>query len=364
MLAIQKYLQTHSLEELTNEFAIKVTRHPLYPNLCHFKYDQIASDFSHQEVKESRALILDENDDWYVIAHPYNKFKNFGEPGADTIDWNSARVFDKIDGSLIVLYQYGEHWQVATTGTPDGGQFADLFWKQWEKQGCELPEGYDEGSTWMFEYVSLETRVVVPYPEPHIYFHGYRDCNGKESSIELFRDIYNWDLVKSYQLSSIEDVCKLAATFTPDKQEGLVVVDKDFHRLKVKNELYVLVHHLKSSMSERSLLDVARKNEDSELLVYFPDIRDKVENYKQQLETLDFLISDTFLKFYVLSRNPGELPDRRKFAAFATSKDSFHYSGCLFAMLDKKVQTPREWFAKIQIDNLLDLLKRIENERS
>ena len=357
MLAIQKYLQIHSLEELTNEFAIQVTRHKVYPSLVHFKYSQFESDFNHQEVRESRALILDEDDNWQVIAHPYNKFKNFGEFGADAIDWGSARVFDKIDGTLIVLYQYGEQWHVATTGTPDGGQFADLFWKQWEREGCEFPEGYDEGSTFMFEYVSPETRIVVPYSEPHIYFHGYRDCTGEEHSIELFRDIYHWDLVKSYDLHSIEDVCKLASTFTPDKQEGLVVVDKDFHRLKVKNELYVLVHHLKSSMSERSLLDVARKNESLELLVYFPDLREKVESFKKQLEFLSKIIHRNCIIYLANSIENGNI-NRKKFAAFATSKESFYYSGCLFGMLDKKVQSPSEWLAKIQIDTLLELVKR------
>jgi len=356
MLAIQKYLQTHSLEELTNEFAIRVTRHPIYPNLCHFKYSMFESDFNHQECREARALILDEDDNWRIVAHGYNKFFNYSEQLADTIDWSSARVYEKVDGTLIQMYFYDNDWRVCTTGTPDGGQFAELFWKQWHKQECCHPNLEEDRNTFMFEYVSPETRIVVPYPEPHIYFHGVRVSDLEEDPQDA-ADYYGWNLVKSYPINTLENVLKTAETFTPDQHEGFVVVDKNFNRIKCKSALYVAIHHLKSSMSEKSLLDVARKNESSELLVYFPDLREKVESFKKQLEFLSKIIHRNCIIYLANSIENGNI-NRKKFAAFATSKESFYYSGCLFAMLDKKVQTPHEWFNRISVDTLLELVKR------
>lgn len=51
---------------------------------------------------------------------PYKKFFNFGEDCAATIDWNTAKVQEKIDGSLISLYWYDDSWHISSTGCPAG----------------------------------------------------------------------------------------------------------------------------------------------------------------------------------------------------------------------------------------------------
>jgi hypothetical protein len=108
-------------------------------------------------VHECRGIILDANDNWNIVCYPYKKFFNYGEPNAGInslnirtrrvyfnyvsyhfrfsmffilllffslvaeIDWNSAVVTEKLDGSLVTLYWYQNGWQVSSTGTPDGG---------------------------------------------------------------------------------------------------------------------------------------------------------------------------------------------------------------------------------------------------
>jgi len=61
------------------------------------------SDFRIEVVRECRGIILDETDNYRPVCVPFFKFGNYGEPYADDIDWNTARVQDKIDGSLINL---------------------------------------------------------------------------------------------------------------------------------------------------------------------------------------------------------------------------------------------------------------------
>src|SRR3972149_10320778 len=89
-----------ALAELKEKLGIKTNRHPWYPNLIQFKYDQIASQMSEQIVQESRGIILGETDDWEVVARPFDKFFNHGEGHARPIDWATARVQEKLDGSL------------------------------------------------------------------------------------------------------------------------------------------------------------------------------------------------------------------------------------------------------------------------
>lgn len=63
----------------------------------------IGCDFSNPIVQEARGIIIDlENLD--VVCWPFRKFGNYNESYADKIDWSTARVQEKIDGSIIKLW--------------------------------------------------------------------------------------------------------------------------------------------------------------------------------------------------------------------------------------------------------------------
>jgi hypothetical protein len=315
----------------------------------------IESDFSLYEVREARTLILDADNDWATICQGYVKWFNYGEGYGQELDWSTARVLEKVDGTLIVCYWYNNQWNVCTTGTADGGPFAELFWKQAEKQGIILPNKWPWNSfCYMFEYVSPETRIVVPYPEPHIYLHGARSTTTwKEVDPKIIGRQNKWEVVKQYPLSTVEQVIEAAKALTPDKAEGFVVVDRDYRRLKIKSLLYVKIHHLKDQMSERHLLDVARNNEDSEVLVYFPDIREAVNKYKRQLEKLEIDIYVAFMQCWKKAQKESQGTNRKDFALEAVK---YPFSNALFTFLDDKVKNAREWICKIQIDTLLELI--------
>ena len=98
------------------------------------KYNQYESDFSNEIVQECRGLIIDK-----ATLSPkglsYKKFFNYGEPEAATIDWNNCKVYDKIDGSKIMVW-WDIDWHVSTSGnidayttyTTDGSHsFGELF---------------------------------------------------------------------------------------------------------------------------------------------------------------------------------------------------------------------------------------------
>ena len=79
----------------------KITIKEEYP-FAIFNYG-IDCDFSNPIVQESRGIILD-LDNLEVVCWPFRKFGNYNESYADKIDWNTARVQDKIDGSIIKLW--------------------------------------------------------------------------------------------------------------------------------------------------------------------------------------------------------------------------------------------------------------------
>ena len=87
-----------------------------YAGLVLLKYTQFGSDFTNPIVKECRGLILDTYADYQVVSYGFNKFLNAGEPGADEIDWSTARVQDKQDGcfspSALITLSSGESLRI------------------------------------------------------------------------------------------------------------------------------------------------------------------------------------------------------------------------------------------------------------
>jgi len=99
MLETQKFLNKFGLDAISQPpLNILVKRRPDFPNLVHFTYSQLESPKAHPVVLECRGLILDEADNWNVVAYPFRRFANYGEEWANPIDWSTARVQDKLDG--------------------------------------------------------------------------------------------------------------------------------------------------------------------------------------------------------------------------------------------------------------------------
>ena len=86
-----------------------------------FYYNQLSSDFTNEIVKECRGVILDSTD-WTVARYAFKKFFNADEHNCDVkIDWASAVVSEKIDGSLVSAWwdKYQQKWRWATSKTID-----------------------------------------------------------------------------------------------------------------------------------------------------------------------------------------------------------------------------------------------------
>jgi hypothetical protein len=304
MLNVQKFLRREpdGLEKLKNLYAIDAKRHTEYPNLVLLKYNQIESDFKEPIVQECRGIILDEANDWKVVCYTFKKFFNVQEPLAAKIDWSTAEVQEKLDGSLCQLFHYDGHWHVATSGTPDasgqvgdfGKTFKELFWETWNKLGYDT-NWLGSGACYAFELTGSLNRVVVDYKEASLTLIGNRII-GKgipEDHLLEFEPVSYatcpFNLPSSYPLKSIEDCVKAAEALNPLENEGFVVVDANFNRVKIKSPAYVMLHHAKDSLSKKRMCEIVRKGESEEFrtaLDSFPALKDlfgDIEAYHQHL---------------------------------------------------------------------------------
>ena len=279
----------------SDPYNLKISRDGPY---VMFKYNQLSSDFSNPVVREARGIIFRE-DDWKCVRRAFDKFFNYGEPNAAEIDWNTAKVQTKYDGSLISAWFDDEKWHYSTKGTIDVYKattgdvklptFGDVLEEALHNNGISK-EKFEQFASrlvcYTFELVSPQTRVVIPYEKPDLYFIGRREMpteremDPKESIVSAF-----FKTPKEYDFHSAQDVVD-AAKELPWDEEGYVVVDSNFNRVKIKSPAWLAAHYARSnnSISKESLIQVVLDGEQEEFLVYADDYREELESVEQEMK--------------------------------------------------------------------------------
>src|ERR1700722_7605723 len=346
MLAVQHFLRNNgTLDLLAEKFAIKGTQHPTYPNLVLLKYDQIDSPFEEEIVRDCRGLLLDQDKDWEVVNCSMRKFFNHGEPNAATIDWKTARVFEKADGSLMQLYVYDGQWQIATSGSPDaGGQvsdfgfsFRELFWKTLEESRAKLPP-IDCGKCLFLELTSSYNKIVVRHDKPGLTLLGARDLKTmQELSLEEASALLpGIPATKSFPLHSFQECLDSYASFRGINQEGYVVCDANFNRVKMKHPEYLHLHRLKDGLSSRrALVEVVRKGDLDEIVAGLPEYTDVLLEAKSRLDALIVELEEVYSQLK-------DIPDQKSFALRALKES--RCSSALFSLRAKKTDIFRSCF--------------------
>lgn len=365
MTELQAFLRNGgTLDELASKYAIKSKRHPRYPSLVHFKYDQLDSPFHEKIVRESRAIILDEKWGWSCVCRGFDKFANHGEGYAASIDWDTARVQEKVDGSLCLMYWYANEWHVATTGTPDasgdvngfGVRFSDLFWSTYRKYDSMVwPSDDAVGYTFMFELTSPMNRVVVRHTEPSLTLLGARHA---EAGLEIsasdaigLLDIA-CPIVSEFPLQTMDDVVSSFATMSPLSQEGYVIVDGDWNRIKVKHPGYVALHHAKGGLSPKGMLEIVKSGETSEVILAFPEYAEQFNDIKSRFDNLVTELDDVY-------DGIKSIQSQKEFALEATKT---RLSSAMFAVRANKSPSIKEFVRNYRTENLMSILdlKNIE----
>lgn len=381
-LDIQWFIEQHSdWEKLLSEkpYCLTMSREQWNGiNLLMLKYNQIDSDFNEPIVRECRGLILNEDTN-EIVSFPFTKFFNFGEINAAEIDWATARCGEKIDGSLVKIVNVGDNLLISTNGTilasnaPIAEQlgcrysfFGDIVAEQldvvleksgWQKKLQEegLCALWEEGYTYMFELCSPWTRVVVPHKENKLYFLGKRNNETFEETYFTDDPVFSklFDTPKVYPLKSIDE-CLAATKAMPWDEEGYVVCDGKFNRVKMKSPAYCAIHHMKGNgkLSYERGIDIIRSNEISEVVTYFPEFKNHLNGLKEKLKQTLSLLNQAWANYLImdsklLSRKDKAIEIQRLFKSF---------SGIGFALLDHKINSPNEWLETCPSNKLVKFL--------
>jgi len=370
-LAIVKHIKEHGLAKTLNKFKLKCKD---YGHKIIIKYDMIDTPLQYDEAQDARGLVL-EKDTWKVMSLAFRKFFNAAEEKAAKIDWDTAQILEKLDGSMIQVYfdwVKGE-WFAGTTGTAEaegevnnklGSTFADLFWDTFFKY-CDSELHLDEDIIYIFELTTPYNIVVKPHGESSVTLLSarWRDTLNELTSDRVAKvaDTLGVPVVKVYDINAT-NTGHLLKTFDnmPYTEEGYVVVDKDFNRIKVKNPAYVAVHHLKDKTSEYKIMVIVKSNEVDEFAATFPERKDELYTLKENYDKLNHQLHDTWET--LKNRLPKDISpaERKRFAQevfkVAEEKDVEQFASLFFALLDGKAETVSEYLHDYSDKKLYEML--------
>jgi hypothetical protein len=372
-LSVVTYIKKHGLEKTVEDFKLKCKD---YGHKILLKYDQLESDMAFMEARECRGLIL-EKDTWKVMSLAFIRFFNSAEGHASKIDWNTAIIFSKEDGSLIQLYWdwVTERWCVGTSGMAEaesevnekeGTTFSRLFWDTVGGRYGFNVTNLVKGRTYAFELMTPYNIVVKPHGVSSVALLGVRDLRSLNeltyTQLELVAKDINVPLVEVIDINA-SNAGHLMGTFEgmPFTEEGYVVCDANFNRIKIKNPAYVAMHHTKSKLGNHHILEVLKTNEIDEWVATFPERSEEIINLKNALNKLTDDLKNSWVELKPYKPKNITKSEQKKFAmkVFEVNNKNFsnkRHTGLFFGLKDGKIKSVRDYINNMNNKELYNIL--------
>lgn len=329
-MQVIEFIKQHGTQALTEEYAISVKK---VDDLLVLNYNQIDSPKTHPLVIECRSLIL-EAETLKVVSRGFDRFFNYGEAlnVMPEIDFSKAVAHEKVDGSLIKIYNHKGRWYVSTRGTAYaesdcmgyGVTFAELVYKALGVANddefqvrCRLSDLW-HGFTYIFELTSVENRVVKRYEGYKLHYLAARENKSGRYASDTEKETalrFGAEEIQEYRFDSVDE-CMNTVKSLKNLDEGYVIYQDGEPICKMKSPAYVAVHHIRGEgLNPKRIMQLVLSGEEDEYLTYFPDDAEVMEPY---IEAYGVMIIDLRNAY----RATKHIEDQKEFA-IAVAKSPF-----------------------------------------
>jgi hypothetical protein len=334
------------------------------------QYEKLWDDITMQ----CRGLVT--NSKGQIVARPFKKFFNLEE--MDSLPSGEFKVYEKMDGSLGILFYYEEeltderryniwfnnNYETGMERFFDSNNLPDYdnpyyeptpktkgewifasrgsFTSEQAIKGLEILKKYNlnplsKGYTYLFEIIYPSNRIVVNYGlDEKLILLGVVHTMIDDFEMPLDNCTFimgtGFETVKEYDLT--DNIHLLKDTISTDN-EGYVLKfnTRPISRVKIKGDEYVRLHRIITNISNRDLWELLKDNKPlDEILDKVPDefynwVKETVRDFVVRFENIEKDYLEIFNN--LLNQNL----ERRDFAFKAKH---YRHSGVLFNMLDKK----------------------------
>lgn len=272
-----------------------------------------------------RALVTDDNG--HIVARSFKKFFNIEEE--KRIPNEDFKVYEKIDGSLILVFYYNNELIISSKGSfySEHSEYAKKIIFKYNIDSLKVDRCYS------FEMIAPWNRIVCDYGnKEELILLAIFDKHGNEYEISSYSAFF-----PTANTFVFTDLNSIKNSITNDK-EGYVVKFAGGKRIKIKGSHYVHLHRIISGISERSILEMLSKGMIGELDEMFALLPDEL--YEWAKETKNKFESE----FYSILTEC-----RKSFKIFSSRKETAAYflqqkhPQLFFAVLDGKDLDPIIW---------------------
>ena len=275
-----------------------------------------------------RELILDKS--YKLVAKGLSKFFNIEEVGYENIPKTSYEVFEKMDGSLGILYWLNNKPFIATRSSFNSEQ-SIVANKLLKTKYANIIANLDKNNTYVFEIIYPSNRIVVDYgaEEKLVLLAIVNNTTLKE---EKLVDV-GFSLPKTFKGTSIENLKDLDW----QNSEGFVIRFANEYRVKIKFENYIALHKIVTQISTLTIWEELQKGNGltEEWLNNVPD-----EFYKW-VHTVEQDLYKSFKHIEDIAKQDFKVlkTEKETAAYYFTCK----YPHVLFSMKNGKDYAPRIW---------------------
>jgi len=299
-----------------------------------------------------RGTVLDREGN--VVARTFPKFFNLEELDSSDIPNENFDVFEKMDGSLGILFNYEGEWHFATKGS---------FTSEQAIRGRSILEKYHykdllKDCTYLFEIIYPENRIVVSYDFEDIILlsvidnlDGYEyDIHSDEKSLMNLKNqgilgTIGFKVVKKYDgLNNYKELKKIISS----NSEGFVIRFSSGFRMKIKGEEYVRLHRLLTNFSNVDIWELLKNKQDlGNFLDRVPDefdlwVKKIIKELKYNYSSIEERVNDIYKSFFEKRPDFEKDKGRKEFAEWAKEQDR-DITSILFMFYDGNDYSEKIW---------------------
>ena len=273
-----------------------------------------------------------------LIANPFSKFFNLSElsvsKSRNLLKKTNYKCYEKIDGSLGIIYNYEGEWRFNTRGSFNSEQSIkakEIFFKYYRHLHV-----LGDNLTLLVEIIYPENRIIIDYKDQEslILLAIYDRDTGdelKRGVMEMIANTLKLPIVKSYNLT-FDEMFKYQKLDSLDK-EGFVIRFTDGYRVKIKSKKYFQIARLMNNMTPKNIWEnmVNGKVKIESLEVLPEEFRNEVDTIVLMLESQHSELKNKIMCEF--KKTMLKNPTRKEIGL----NKKLNHTGALFSLLDNKI---------------------------
>lgn len=272
-----------------------------------------------------------------VVARPFPKFFNLGENESVSfanLPQEEFIAYEKMDGSLGIIYHYDNEWHVATRGSFTSDQA--IRGKQILLEQIQEPY-FHEDCTYLAEIIYPENKIIVNYgTETKLSLLGIinRDTGIEPLYMAVAAEGAGFHIPSRTEGKSLLQLMEEKKSL-PKDEEGWVIRFSSGLRVKIKGDEYLKIAKILSECSPLAFWEVMENGKVPLSYLqqipeeFLPEITPIVEKLETNYKSLAHEIGTAYF-----TECMGRNTSNRKEMALAFSK--YVHKGALFSLLDGK----------------------------